>query len=174
MVHEHAGKGSGKFIDIDKVISSLVKKGNVFLDIGCGPGDYLGHASKIAKEIIGLDVHKDSVKTIKNKGFRGILADATKKIPLKNETVDSVLLSNVMHGFVVDKTDDGVLKEVLRVLKTKGRVGVVEFKKNSIIGPPKKIRLSKEELTKILLDKGFSKAKEENVGPFNYMIIFKK
>lgn len=174
MVHEHAGKGSGKLINIDKAISALIKKGDVFLDIGCGPGDHLESASKLAKETIGLDKHEDSVNEIKSKGFKGIISDATKKIPLKDESIDSVLLSNVMHGFVADKTNDKVLKEVFRVLKNKGRIGVIEFKINSLIGPPKEIRLSKEKIIELFSDKGFSKIKEEKVGLFNYMIIFKK
>ena len=50
--HEHGGKGSGSFVDANKVISLLLKKDEVFLDVGCGPGDYLILASKITKNVL--------------------------------------------------------------------------------------------------------------------------
>ena len=172
--HEHSGKGSGSFIDVNKVISLLVKKDEVFLDVGCGPGDYLIPASKMTKNVTGIDIHKESIEKVKKLGFNSFLVDATKKIPLKDESVDSLLMSNVLHGFIANKTEKKVMSEINRVLKQNGKLGIVEFKKNSERGPPKEIKLSDKQLIDILKKYGFYKSSYSDVGEFNYFMIFKK
>jgi ubiquinone/menaquinone biosynthesis C-methylase UbiE len=174
MAHEHIGKGSGIFTDKDKVISLLVKENDSFLDIGCGPGDYLKTVSKVTANITGIDIHEASVDKVKKLGFRGIVADATKNIPLKDNSVDSILISNVLHGIVEENKQDNLLAEIKRILKKDGLVGVIEFKKNSLIGPSRKIRLSEEELLEIFTKEGFSKISYDEVGAFNYLVILRK
>jgi len=127
--HVHSGFGSGSFVDANKVISILLKRDEVFLDVGCGPGDYLLIASKITKNTIGIDTHKESIERVKKLGFKRIFADTTKKIPLKNKSIDAVLMSNVLHGFVANETEKNAVSEISRVLKQNGKLGVVEFKK---------------------------------------------
>jgi len=51
---------------------------------------------------------------------------------------------------------------------------IVEFKKNSVIGPPIDIRLTENDLLNIFTKNGFSKIKYEDVGEFNYILILKK
>ncbi len=136
MAHEHGGKSSSMMIDVKKAIGALVRKNDVFLDVGAGPGDYLLAASGLTKNLIGLDKHKPSILRMKERGFEAIEADAERKIPLKSGSVDSVLLSNVLHGF---EDKDAALKEIARVLKKGGRFGVIEFRKRSLFGPPSEI-----------------------------------
>jgi ubiquinone/menaquinone biosynthesis C-methylase UbiE len=174
MAHQHSGKGSGILIDRDRVISLFVKKDDFFLDIGCGPGDYLKTAFKLTKKITGIDIHQESIDKVKRLGFKGILADAAIKIPLSDNSVDSILISNVMHGIVEEKKEQNLIAEIKRVLKKDGLVGIVEFKKKSLIGPPPKIRLTEEELLGIFIKEGFSKISYNNVGAFNYLVIFSK
>jgi ubiquinone/menaquinone biosynthesis C-methylase UbiE len=171
--HEHGGMGSGGFVDVIKVISLLVKKDEVFVDIGCGPGDYLIRASKLTKRITGIDTDKESIHKVKKIGLNGILADATKKIPLQDSSVDSMLMSNVLHGFVVNNTEKQVISEIKRVLKHNGKLGVVEFKKDSVRGPEKEIKISDKELEDILKKYGFIKYSYHDVGESNYFMIFK-
>jgi len=172
--HVHSGKGSGSFVDTNKVISLLLKKDEVFLDIGCGPGDYLTVASKITKNAIGIDVDKESIEKVKKLRFNGIFSDATKKIPIKNVSVDAVLMSNVLHGFVVNKTEKQVMNEIIRVLKKNGKLGLVEFKKDSKRGPSEKIKLSVEQMINILKIYGFNSYSYYEVGESNYFMIFQK
>ena len=173
MVHEHGGKGSGNFVDREKVINSFVKKDDIFLDVGCGPGNYLVAVSRLTRNITAIDIHEESIANVRRMGFNGIIADATKKIPLDDSSADSILISNVMHGFVEDKTEKDVLSEIRRVLRLGGMLGIVEFKENSLIGPPKNIRLSETVLREIF-GKDFSKVDSMDVGPFNYLLVLKK
>jgi len=174
MEHEHAGHSTKKYVDIPKVISLLVGAKTVFLDIGCGPGDYLLEARKLTENVIGIDKHEPSIAIIESMGIRGIVADATKIIPLENGSVDSVLIANVLHGFIANKEDSNAMNEVARVLKNDGRVGIVEFKKTSDAGPPAEIKLTPGDVINCLAKNGFSKISEHDVGPHHYMVIFKK
>jgi tRNA G46 methylase TrmB len=71
MKHEHAGHSSKEHVDIPKVISMLVDRKAVFLDIGCGPGDYLKEASKLTENSIGIDVHASSIEAVRSMGDQG-------------------------------------------------------------------------------------------------------
>jgi ubiquinone/menaquinone biosynthesis C-methylase UbiE len=173
MPHEHGGRGSGLIVNTKRVVSLLVRSGDVFLDVGCGPGDYLKRAKGIAKRAVGIDRDSDSVEKARKRGYEAIIADASQKIPFEDSSVDSVLLANVLHGFIENK-EEGALAEIARVLKKGGRFGVVEFHKNSVFGPPKEIKLSPEEVEELVIPYGFVVLQKEDVGLFNYMIVFQR
>ncbi len=172
--HEHGGKGTGLFVNTKKVISSILDKDGYFLDVGCGPGDYLVSASKISDNLTGIDIHEESIHKVKGLGFNGLLVDVTKKTPFSDNSFDSILISNVLHGFCANHIDKKVLLEIKRVLKKNGKLGIVEFKKNALIGPPKEIKLSDNQVEIILNKLGFSKLELIDVGMFNYMLVFRK
>jgi ubiquinone/menaquinone biosynthesis C-methylase UbiE len=174
MRHEHSGHSTMKYVDIPKVISLLVDEKAVFLDIGCGPGDYLKEARKRTENAIGIDTHAPSIAVVNSMGILGIVADATKNIPLENDSVDSVLIANVLHGFIANNEDASALKEVVRVLKKGGLLGIVEFKKDAKAGPPREIKLSPEDVVTRLAAEGFSKVSEQDVGLYHYMVVFRK
>ncbi len=84
-------------------------------------------------------------------------------------------MSTVLHDFVDDRIDRGVLNEILRVVKPAGRLAVMEFKKiDGPPGPPKHIRLSPEDVTDRLDPYGFKKERTADVGPNNYLMLFKQ
>ncbi|MEM4267858.1 MAG: class I SAM-dependent methyltransferase [Candidatus Woesearchaeota archaeon] len=174
-MHQHSNRGTGKIVNTHKVISLLVKPNDFFADIGCGPGDYLKEAAKLTKNAIGIDIDTVSIEKVKALHLKGIVADATKKIPLKSSSLDSILLANVLHGFVANN-EMSAMKEIARLLKRKGLLGIVEFRKNMTfgIGPDRKIRLSKKEVIDLIEPYGFSKIGSAWVGLFNYLVIFEK
>ncbi len=177
MAHEHAGLGTGLIVDTAKVAKTLIKPGTTFLDVGCGPGDYIKAAAIITKKLIAIDIDAQSIRDVVKLDFKGleaIRADATKKIPLRNNAVDSILLANVLHGFVANKQDQRALREILRVLRPEGRIGIVEFKENSPIGPPKNVKLSQIQVEDIMRKHGVDKTRYEDVGTFHYMLVFEK
>ncbi len=181
--HHHAGKSSRDIISASKVFDLLdLPQGIVFLDAGCGDGYFsleaslrLGEKSKI----IAIDIHKESLekleKEIKERGIKNIetlIADITKRLPLKNESVNIYFMSNVLHGFDEEEKQK-VIEEAKRVLKKRGKIVVIEFKKEAMsIGPPFEIRISEEELTQLLEKYGFQLEKTYKVGSYNYLSVF--
>ena len=72
-----------------------------------------------------------------------------------------------------DKVEQRVMKEILRVLKSKGTLAIVEFyKKEGPPGPPKPVRLSPEEVDQLVSAYGFQQQRYTEIGPDNYLIIF--
>ena len=83
------------------------------------------------------------------------------------------LMSTVLHDFEEADQTDAVLKQVKPLLKPNGCLAVIEFKKvEGPPGPPIKIRLSENDVNKIVTEYNFKKIKTIDVGDFNYMMTF--
>ncbi len=101
------------------------------------------------------------------------VSDATQNIPVENECVDVCLMATVLHDFVGDKVEPGVMKEIVRVIQPDGVLAIVEFyKKEGPPGPPKPVRLSPQEVDEILSPYGFKQDRLTDIGPDNYLQIF--
>jgi len=181
-----AGGSSFDIIDSKKMFTEIqLKKGMTFLDVASGYGFYSIAASKYVGEkgiVYAVDLWKDGIDHLSNHikennmtNIQAILADARKKIPLKNSSADVCLLSTVLHDFMSEKTEDGVLREIYRVLKPAGKFAVVEFKKiASRRGPPIEIRISPEQVKEKVAPYGYNFVKDVEIGEFNYLSLFEK
>jgi ubiquinone/menaquinone biosynthesis C-methylase UbiE len=76
---------------------------------------------------------------------------------------------------VEDKIDQEVLRETARVVKPNGTLAILEFRKiDGPPGPPRHIRLSPEQVDDLLAPFGFKQGHVADVGPYNYLLLFKK
>jgi len=181
-----AGKSSFDLVDHGLVFQELqVIKGKVFLDLGCGSGDYvMAAAEKVGPEgvVYAIDGWGDGIETLKqhsvDKGFANItalIADITSHVPLPDNSVDICLMATVLHDFARDGGEKQALRETARILKHNGVLGIVEFKKIDVPpGPPIHIRLSPEEVADIMRPFGFLQTKTLGVGPFTYLTVASK
>jgi ubiquinone/menaquinone biosynthesis C-methylase UbiE len=72
-------------------------------------------------------------------------------------------------------TAAGALAEVSRVIKTNGRLAIVEFHKiDGPPGPPRHIRLDPAEVEALVAPYGFARQQTVNLGSYNYLITFIK
>jgi ubiquinone/menaquinone biosynthesis C-methylase UbiE len=179
-----AGKSSFGLIDTAQFFRELdLEKGITFLDVACGWGNY----SLAASEIIGregrvyaVDLWEEGVLSLRNeaaaKGIQNItsfVSDASQHIPADNNSVDVCLMATVLHDFVGDKVEREVMQEIVRVIKPNGLLALVEFyKKDGPPGPPKPVRLSPQEVDKVVSGFGFRQDRLTDVGPDNYLQIF--
>lgn len=181
-----AGGSSFDLIDSEKLFREIqLQAGMTLLDVACGYGYYSIAASKYIGEtgvIYAVDLWQDGIDHLsrhieekKIENIQPILADARQKIPVKNSSVDICLLSTVLHDFMLEKTEDGVLIEIHRVLKPAARFAVIEFKKiASKPGPPIEIRITPEQVEKKVTPFGFQFLKSIEIGEFNYLALFEK
>ena len=181
-----AGKSSFGLIDSAKFFRELdLNKGVAFLDVACGRGAYSLAASDIIGkdgQVYAVDLWEEGILSLRkeavSKGIQNIatfVSDAAQNIPVENDCVDVCLMATVLHDFVGDKVDRQVIKEIVRVMKSKAMLAIVEFKKkDGPPGPPKPIRLSPEEVVKIVSAFGFQQNRYTEVGPDNYLQIFIK
>jgi ubiquinone/menaquinone biosynthesis C-methylase UbiE len=179
-----AGRSSFDLIDVERLFSQFgLKEGSVFLDLGCGKGNYSLAASKYvgSRGIIyaadlwkeGIEALKASIARKKIENIRVIEADVSQRLPIKNSGVDVCLLATVFHDLVRSDVHKGTLEEVKRILKDNGTLAVVEFKKiEGPPGPPIEIRLSPEELETMLLPYGFQNTGAMEIGTYHYLAIF--
>jgi ubiquinone/menaquinone biosynthesis C-methylase UbiE len=94
----------------------LVKKNQTFLDLGCGCGDFSHFIPKNYK-YIGLDFTETQVKKAQQMKINVKSADLSKTFPLKNNSVDVILASEIIEHLF---DTDFFLSECRRVLKKNG------------------------------------------------------
>ena len=181
----HCGKGKSSFWmhDPEVIFKELdLKKGNVFLDLGCGNGDYsiraaeevgesgLVYATDIQKELIDNLVKNAKQADLKN--IKAIINDAHEKLPFEDKTIDSCLISTVLHSLDLEDAGKIIFPEIRRVLKPEGRLIIIECKKEDMkIGPPLNMRISPAEMKEHVCAFNFEKVDLVDLG-YNYMIKF--
>jgi ubiquinone/menaquinone biosynthesis C-methylase UbiE len=180
-----AGKNSFGLIDTAKFFQELdLKAGTTFLDVASGWGAYSLAASDIIGkdgQVYAVDLWEEGILSLRNQAGKGIqnittfVSDVAQNIPVENDCVDVCLMATVLHDFVADKVERQVIEEIVRVMKPNGVLAIVEFyKKDGPPGPPRPIRLSPEEVVKIVSAFGFQLNRYTEVGPDNYLQIFIK
>ena len=180
-----AGKSSFDLIDPATLWKELdFSQGITLLDLGCGPGHYaLAAAQRIGPEgtVYAVDLWDEGVAHLQQRAsqeclfnIKGLVAEAG-DIPLDDRSVDVGFMATVLHDLVEAGTAAGALQEMLRVLKPGGLLAIVEFDKiDEPPGPPKYIRLTPEEVDALVAPYGFKRQKTVKLGPYNYLITFKK
>jgi ubiquinone/menaquinone biosynthesis C-methylase UbiE len=179
-----AGKSSFPFIDHERLFQKLpLQKGSTFVDLACGPGDYVIAASHAVGDeglVYGVDIWEESIaslfertKTQGIKNVRTIVANVGYRLPIQSGSVDVCLIATVLHDLVQEQIEGKALEEAARILKSGGTLAVVEFKKEEgPVGPPVSIRLAPEEVQSLVLPHGFSKQAFQELGPHHYLITF--
>ena len=185
--HQHQGKSTKDILDPTRVLGTIgLDEGQIFMDAGCGDGFISLAASEIVKEkgkVYALDAYQPSLDGLRNEineldigNMELILADMTRAIPLEDNLVDVCAMANVLHGFASEGTLEPVLSEIRRVLKPGGTFAVVEFiKADGPPGPSYDVRLTPEDVEKILEEHGFTIGGTVEVGKYHYLVkSFKK
>lgn len=179
-----AGKSSFDLIDFNTLLASLDLHGDiVLLDVACGVGNYAIEIARQIREtgtVHAIDMWEEGITKLRLKaGSLGLenvdsaVCDVSKTIPLDDNSVDICLMATVLHDLIEDGTHNGALSEIVRVLKPQGRVAVVEFKKiPGPPGPPEKVRLSPEELLRVLEPLGFQCRVTVELGAVTYLSLF--
>lgn len=181
--HDHGGiekqkQGASSYAMHDSELAFRelkLKEGDSFLDIGCGAGDYAIRASELVGDsgtVYALDRWKEVVDKLEEKAdsqglnnIRAIVADITCLLPVEDKSIDVCFIATVFHGFDFTRNGETLFREICRVLKPKGRVAVVEFKKEDTgFGPPVDIRLSPEDVEGLMIPYGFRKRRVTDLG----------
>ncbi len=179
-----AGKSSFELIDAGAFFEALsLAPGMAVLDLACGRGAYSLAASERVGPggtVFAVDLWEDGIVLLEqeaeSRGIQNItarVADAGRRIPAEDESIDLCLMCTVLHDFVLDGNVDGVLTETVRILKPGGILAINEFEKiEGPPGPPITSRLSPGEVEMILSEYNFKKLKQISIGPHNYLMRF--
>ena len=179
-----AGKSSFELIDAGAFFEALsLAPGMAVLDLACGRGAYSLAASERVGPggtVFAVDLWEDGIVLLEqeaeSRGIQNItarVADAGRRIPAEDESIDLCLMCTVLHDFVLDGNVDKVLTETVRILKPGGILAINEFEKiEGPPGPPITSRLSPGEVEMILSEYNFKKLKQISIGPHNYLMRF--
>lgn len=121
-----------------KILS--IKRRDVVVDFGCGPGFYTIPFAKIVGRVIAIDVQTKMLEKAEKYAKRNnvkveFFQSDGRQIPLPNNIADLIFLSGVFHELDEKHT---VLKELARLLKQSGKLAIKEKTRKSLspIGPP--------------------------------------
>jgi ubiquinone/menaquinone biosynthesis C-methylase UbiE len=128
-----------------------IKKGDTFIDFGCGIGyfsipalDYVGEKGKVIAIDVSYQMLQELIKRIgQSKNLKTIQGDS-----LDGLTANIILLSMVLHEVNEPKK---FLDICFKALKPNGRVFIIDWakKETGTMGPPFEDRLAKEEVIKL-------------------------
>ena len=157
--------------------------GQHILDMGCGAGDYALKAANLTGplgRVTAVDHWPPTVDALKaaatNAGLSQIqclTGDITKPpLPVEDHSMDLCMAFTVLHIFGAQETRKKLFLEANRALKPKGRLAVMECKKEEMsFGPPVQMRLSPEEVEALAIGCGFKKTGYTEL-EFNYLVMF--
>ena len=114
--------GNESFFNYERnwVLPPLFKSNEEVLDLGSGNsivGEYL--VKKFNCRVTALDFSKIAIEVAKKKGVKGIVGSVEDNLPFKNGYFDLVFWGDNIEHVWQPKL---ILKEIYRVLKSKGRV----------------------------------------------------
>lgn len=159
-----------------------LKTGDYFLDLGCGPGDYVFQASRIVGDsglVYALDICQqmiadciDRIASERMTNIKTVVCDITGPIPVEDRCIDVCLIATVLHMPGVARGEQALFTEIGRVLKAGGRLAIIECKREDVpFGPPGSMRLTPEGLETSMAKYGFEKMSYTDLGS-NYMLVF--
>lgn len=152
---------------------------DVICDIGAGSGIFtIPAAGMTENKIYALEADEEMLKIIRRKAeleklsnIEPILVEGD-RIRIMDETADLVLMATVLHE-IENKKD--FLKEVNRILKSDGRIAIIEFFKHETpFGPPVPHRIAREDVDLMMESSGFSASDEFELGDNFYCLVLRK
>ncbi len=161
------------------VTSALaVQSGDAIADIGAGMGYFslpLAQATGPLGQVYAVDSQVEMLERLQRKldaepysNIRAVLAEAD-STNLPDASCNLVFMANVWHE-VADR--DAVLMEARRILKSRGRIAVLDWRPDvePQPGPPLHHRLRASDATSSIQSAGFVEVKQNNVGKYSWLV----
>jgi ubiquinone/menaquinone biosynthesis C-methylase UbiE len=157
-----------------KFLPSLISKGDVVAELGCGPGYYCNYLAKLTTNTVYcVDKERDFIEEAKryvNSQNVVFLVEDAGRTSIPSSSVDKVLLANSFHDF---RDKQRVYEEIKRILKGDGKVIVVDWKKGHTgFGPPVYVRMGKEDYLRVFRD--FELEAEFEPGSYHFGLVLKR
>ncbi|MDG0867547.1 class I SAM-dependent methyltransferase [Candidatus Lucifugimonas marina] len=151
-------------------------------DIGSGPGWLSIPLAKYvyAGTCYAIDVQEEMLKHVKEQGEAAklgnieTLVSKENSIPLDDESLDGVALSDVLHETSKPKT---LIKEAARLLKKSGWISIVEWlpvEGKAKVGPAASKRVVQQEMREAVEALGFTTLTSRQLTPHRYIIVARK
>jgi ubiquinone/menaquinone biosynthesis C-methylase UbiE len=187
--HDHSFAGAKKWAKVfddperdawqkpHQVIAALgLKADAVIADIGAGTGYFTMRLAHMRPDgrIYGVDTEPDMVKYLaeraRREGLKNVTAvHAAPGDPRLPEKADLILMVDVFHH-VGER--ERYFRQLQHVLTAGGRVVIIDFRKNSPVGPPVRARIAPQQVKAELEVAGFALVQDYDFLPNQYFLIF--
>lgn len=150
----------------------------VVADFGSGSGFWALPLAKYLEEgrVYAVDLMDGPLSALRAKirsekafNVETVKSDVEKNSKLLGDSCDLVLTANILFE---SKSGKKILEEGKRVLRARGRILVVDWKKDASLGPEN--RISPDKVKKIAEGLDLKLTKEFNAGNYHYGLIFEK
>lgn len=160
-----------------EVIQALALKPDaVVADIGAGTGYFSVRLAQMAPKgrIYGVDTEQDMVKHLAERAKRAKLRNISALLgapddPRLPQKVDLILLVDVYHH-IDDRSR--YFRRLQRSLKPGGRVAIIDFRRDSPVGPPAAARIDAETVKSELASAGYALSQQHGFLPNQYFLVF--
>lgn len=173
-----------KFLNPKNLLNQVeIKEGFVVADFGAGSGDFsIALAKKVGSSGIvnSIDIREVSSGSVRSKAkLSGLLNIFLKKADLeknqssglKDGSQDAVLMANILFH-IIGKFE--ALQEAFRILKPNGILIFADWKTESSLAQKKELRMSEEDIIKLIESAGFHFRKKLDAGKFHMGLLFSK
>ena len=153
------------------------------VDLGCGNGHYATsagqlvgkkgqvHAFDLMEEALSQTATLARLQGIQNVSTRQCNLEKFGSCDLEEQSADVAILGSILHQL---ENKENLIREAYRLLKTGGQLLVVEWKKDSSLGPPLAERVSETEARAMLEANGLRPVRELPAGSFHYALLYVK
>ena len=162
-----------------EVIQALALKPDaVIADIGSGTGYFsVRFAHMVPKgRVYGVDTEPDMVKYLadraKSMGLTNVVpVQAAPDDPRLPEKVDLIFIADTFHHI---ENRAQYLRKLRDSLRPDGRIAIIDFRMDSVDGPPKSARSTPDQIKAELGAAGYGFVQENNFLPKQYFLVFGK
>ena len=174
-----------RFLDPEKVLHAVqLDKNMVVADLGSGNGFFTIPSASIVGDrgqVWAVDILEEALGNLisqaRMRGLSNILTqqcdlDASQNCNIPELTCDLVIVGKVLAQM---KNPQNLTNEAYRILKTGGKLLVIEWKKqSSVLGPSLDQRISLEDAKKLFITQAFKFTGEIETDKYHYGLIFEK
>lgn len=161
----------------------LTKDIENYIDIGCGYGTFLIPAAQIVKgNSVGVDIEQLYLDVCQKKAEQHSLnnvhliqgditdLDVVKQISNIMTKADYISLFNILHC----EEPVELMKEAKDLLKSRGKVGVIQWTQETERGPSLAIRPDQETVKRWATEVGLKLKKEVKLPPHHFGLLFER
>ncbi len=168
-------------LDINKLLNQIdIKESSIAADFGAGSGHFVIElAKRVGSEgkVYAIDVLKPALESIKGMAnlhkifnIETIWSDLEKTSGLPEKSCDLIVMSNLLFQVEVDNWEN-IFKDAKNVLRSDGKLLIVDWKKNSPANPSPNNYQASLENVKSKTENYFSLDKELDAGDNHWAIL---